>query len=115
MPLLLVLRTCQTRVLKTELSLPSNYVLDFQKLCGVHTNSAQWPHTGWLARLRACTRVRGSTLQPRPGDKCRQSLAVHSAHRLSKEPSPGDYTLQAPNSEAAGVTIYCVWQKQARG
>lgn len=54
---LLALNACPTGVLKTELSLPSNYILDFQKLCGVHMNSAQWAHTGWpgsAACLHTC-------------------------------------------------------------
>lgn len=57
---LLALRACQTGVLKTELSLPSNYILGFQKLCGVHMNSAQWTHTGWpgsAACLHTCARL----------------------------------------------------------
>lgn len=109
------LRACQTRVLKTEWSLPSDYILDFQKMCGVRMNSAPWAHPGWAAwgcmPAHVCTRLHP---QPPPRDKCRQHSA-HTAHGCARSSGSGDHTLRAPNSEATGVTIHRVWQKQAHG
>lgn len=40
-------------------------------------------------------------------EKCKQ--------RLQQQSSPGDYILQAPNSETAGVAVYHVWRKRTQG